>query len=105
MGANHLGSVQSSTSLSKLASREMSKEVQSGSSSRLSADETPEIVQESGKDDEQKYLTGLNLFLVTSAVTLVCFLVLLDTSIIVTVCFCPSAYNLEIANTSDVGYP
>lgn len=78
----------------------MSKENDSDSSSRLSTDEKQAAVQLSSEgEEERKYLTGLKLFLVCAAVTLVCFLVLLDTAIIVTVCFYCGA------NNSDLTYP
>lgn len=51
------------------------------SSSRPSAEMKPELAG----DEERVYLTGIKLFMVVSGVTLVCFLVLLDISIIVTV--------------------
>jgi hypothetical protein len=37
--------------------------------------------------EEHQYITGVKLFLVMAAVTLACFLMLLDTSIITTVSF------------------
>lgn len=51
------------------------------SSLRPSADMKPEPAGE----EERVYLTGIKLFMVVTGVTLVCFLVLLDISIIVTV--------------------
>jgi hypothetical protein len=60
----------------------------SDSSSHTAADDPDrklEVVQQSPKNDDRKYLTGIKLTMVVTAVTLVCFLVLLDTSIIVTV--------------------
>jgi hypothetical protein len=39
-----------------------------------------------GKEKEWEYVTGLKLMLVITAVTLACFLMLLDNSIISTVC-------------------
>jgi hypothetical protein len=60
---------------------------------------SPEITTDPGKGDEaqvtaaystdndHEYITGVKLILVMAAVTLVCFLMLLDTSIITTVCF------------------
>lgn len=71
----------------EMSSEVLPKEIDSGSSSHTAADDPDgnlEVV-ESPKDEERKYLTGIKLFMVVSAVTLVCFLVLLDTSIIVTV--------------------
>ncbi|KAJ5568298.1 major facilitator superfamily domain-containing protein [Penicillium hetheringtonii] len=62
----------------------MSKEVDSDLS-RPSTDEKQAVVELSRKGEKERtYLTGLKLFLVCAAVTLVCFLVLLDTAIIVT---------------------
>jgi hypothetical protein len=54
------------------------------SSSRPSAEMKPEPAGE----EERVYLTGIKLFMVLTGVTLVCFLVLLDISIIVTVSLC-----------------
>ena len=50
-----------------------------------SPDQKPVAAEDLAKDEEGKYLTGAKLGVVTAAVTLVCFLVLLDISIIVTV--------------------
>jgi len=78
----------------------MSKEVDSDCS-RPSTDEKQAVVQLSSKGEKERtYLTGLKLFLVCAAVTLVCFLVLLDTAIIVTVCFCCDANNLNLTHPS-----
>ncbi|KAJ5084609.1 hypothetical protein NUU61_009188 [Penicillium alfredii] len=46
--------------------------------------ENAEVQSEAVKDKEREYITGTKLAMVIVAVTLVCFLVLLDTSIIVT---------------------
>lgn len=63
-----------------------SKELRSDTSSTgEAADEDPKIVQESTKNEEREYITGFKLGMVVVGVTLVAFLVLLDTSIIVTV--------------------
>lgn len=72
----------------EVSSQVLPKEIHSDSSSRAAADDLDgklEVVQESPKDGERKYISGVKLAMVTTAVTLVCFLVLLDTSIIVTV--------------------
>lgn len=67
-----------------------SKELRSDTSSTGEAtDEDPKIVQESTKNEEREYITGFKLGMVVVGVTLVAFLVLLDTSIIVTVS-CPT---------------
>lgn len=58
------------------------------SSSPLSMDhqkESQDTIQEPIKGDERVYLTGSKLVIVIGGVVLVCFLVLLDTSIISTV--------------------
>jgi hypothetical protein len=71
-----------------MSSEVLPKEIHSEASSRTAAvdpDGDLEVKQESPKEEERRYLTGIKLFMVISAVTLVCFLVLLDTSIIVTV--------------------
>ncbi|KAJ5219112.1 uncharacterized protein N7498_001211 [Penicillium cinerascens] len=71
----------------EITSEVPSKEIDSGSSSHTVADDPDgnlEVVTESPKDEERKYLTGIKLFMVISGVTLVFFLVLLDISIIVT---------------------
>lgn len=84
----------------EISSEVLPKEIDSSSSSHTAADDpdgNPEVVGESPKDEERKYLTGIKLFMVISAVTLVCFLVLLDTSIIVTVSLSASF----AINTSD----
>lgn len=86
MGANDLAPVKSFNHDLVSVPQKVSKEFESGSSSRPSTEKTPRIADASGKE-EQKYLTGVKLFLVAGAVTLVCFLVLLDTAIIVTACF------------------
>lgn len=52
----------------------------------MDSDETHERT-ESHLDDPRDYLTSVKLAMVISAVTLVCFLVFLDTSIIVIVSF------------------
>lgn len=95
MGASDLAFVKSSNNESESATQKTPKEVESGSSSPPSSSgtETSNIVQTSGKDDERKYLTGLKLYLVVIAVTLVSFLMLLDTAIIVTVCHDPYLFN------------
>jgi hypothetical protein len=85
MGANDLAPVKSFSHDLVPVQQKSSKEFESSSSSRLSIDGIPEITNASSAD-EQKYLTGVKLFLVAGAVTLVCFLVLLDTAIIVTAC-------------------
>ncbi|CAI7653381.1 unnamed protein product [Penicillium pancosmium] len=82
MAANDLAPVKSFSHDLVSVPQKASKDFESGSSSRPSTDETPRTADASGK--EQKYLTGVKLFLVAGAVTLVCFLVLLDTAIIVT---------------------
>lgn len=65
---------------------EASKELGSDSSSASTAvEEAPQVAPEAVKDDEREYITGYKLGMVVVGVTLVCFLVLLDTSIIVTV--------------------
>lgn len=70
--------------------QEASKELISDSSSTGSvADEAPRIAQETIKNEEREYITGYKLGMVVVGVTLVCFLVLLDTSIIVTVSLFP----------------
>lgn len=52
----------------------------------------PEKVAEDGvkpdvaAEEDHKFITGVKLILVMAAVTLICFLMLLDTSIITTVC-------------------
>lgn len=86
MGANDLAPVKSFNHDLVSLSQEISNELKPDSFSRSSTDEVPKIADASGQE-EQKYLTGVKLFLVASAVTLVCFLVLLDTAIIVTACF------------------
>jgi hypothetical protein len=45
-------------------------------------------------DDDHEYITGIKLVLVMAGVTLVCFLMLLDTSIITTVCTRPLLLNV-----------
>lgn len=45
-----------------------------------------EIKPAGAAEDEHEFITGIKLVLVMAAVTLVCFLMLLDTSIITTVC-------------------
>lgn len=47
--------------------------------------ESQDTIQEPIKGDERVYLTGSKLVIVIGGVVLVCFLVLLDTSIISTV--------------------
>ncbi|OKO93708.1 hypothetical protein PENSUB_11987 [Penicillium subrubescens] len=65
--------------------RANSKELRSDTSSTgEAADEDPKLVQESTKNEEREYITGFKLGMVVVGVTLVAFLVLLDTSIIVT---------------------
>ncbi|KAJ5678219.1 uncharacterized protein N7477_003852 [Penicillium maclennaniae] len=71
----------------EVKSQELSQEIGSDASSRAAADDLDrkfQGVQKSSKDGERIYLTGVKLAMVTTAVTLVSFLVLLDTSIIVT---------------------
>lgn len=66
--------------------QEASKELGSDSSSSATAvEEASQVAPEAVKDDEREYITGYKLGMVVVGVTLVCFLVLLDTSIIVTV--------------------
>ena len=66
--------------------QEASKELGSDSSSASTAvEEAQQVAPEAVKDDEREYITGYKLGMVVVGVTLVCFLVLLDTSIIVTV--------------------
>lgn len=96
MGSISLGVSELSKRDLGLAPQEISKEFDSVSNSRPS-DEKPETVQVSSKN-ESRYLTGLKLFLVASAVTFVCFLVLLDTAIIVTACLLRSPCPVSIAN-------
>lgn len=63
-----------------------SKELRSDTSSTgEAADEALKIAQNDIKNKEREYITGFKLGMVIVGVTLVCFLVLLDTSIIVTV--------------------
>ncbi|KAJ5678899.1 hypothetical protein N7462_007143 [Penicillium macrosclerotiorum] len=65
--------------------QEVAKELRSVSNSSTDVqNESMEKVTEATNDEERKYLTGLKLVMVVVAVTLVCFLVLLDTSIIAT---------------------
>jgi hypothetical protein len=45
----------------------------------------PDAKTQPVKDGEREYITGFKLFMVIASVTLVCFLMMLDTSIIVTV--------------------
>ncbi len=45
-----------------------------------------EVTAAGAPEDDHEYITGIKLFLVMAGVTLVCFLMLLDTSIITTVC-------------------
>ncbi|KAJ5625559.1 hypothetical protein N7510_001868 [Penicillium lagena] len=55
------------------------------SASNLALDPTDlDAKTEPAKDGEREYIAGFKLFMVIAAVTLVCFLVMLDTSIIVT---------------------
>lgn len=73
-----------------MSSKVSRAEIHSDSSSHTAADDPDrkfEVVQQSPKNDDRKYLNGIKLTMVVTAVTLVCFLVLLDTSIIVTVGF------------------
>ncbi|CEJ54273.1 hypothetical protein PMG11_00592 [Penicillium brasilianum] len=64
--------------------QETSKKLGSDTSSTgEAAEEALKITPESIKNEEREYITGLKLGMVLVAVTLVCFLVLLDTSIIV----------------------
>ncbi|KAJ5364122.1 uncharacterized protein N7496_009835 [Penicillium cataractarum] len=68
-----------------LNSPETSKELGSDTSSTGEVtEEAPKATQESIENEEREYITGLKLGMVVVGVTLVCFLVLLDTSIIVT---------------------
>lgn len=67
------------------------------SSSRPSA----EMKSEPAGEETRVYLTGIKLFMVITGVTLVCFLVLLDISIIVTVSLCS---RLHRASLTFVGY-
>ena len=71
--------------------QEISKELRSDTSSTGEASvEATKIAQESVKSEEREYITGFKLGMVVVGVTLVCFLVLLDISIIVTVS-CPTS--------------
>lgn len=71
--------------------QEISKELRSDTSSTGEAsEEATKIAQETIKNEEREYITGFKLVMVVVGVTLVCFLVLLDTSIIVTVS-CPTS--------------
>lgn len=65
------------------------------SSTGEAAEEALKVTPESIKNEEREYITGLKLGMVLVAVTLVCFLVLLDTSIIVIVS-CPKGWRLEV---------
>lgn len=67
--------------------QQASKELGPDSSSASTAveEEARQVAPEAVKDDEREYITGYKLGMVVVGVTLVCFLVLLDTSIIVTV--------------------
>lgn len=56
-----------------------------------------EVKPEPAKDEERQYLTGIKLYMVVTGVTLVCFLVLLDIAIIVTV----SSFCLTTIDNSD----
>lgn len=66
------------------------------------SDGSTEVVE--APETEYEYITGIQLWLVVASITLVCFLMLLDMSIIVTVSFDASisASNLLINMT---GYP
>ncbi|KAJ5444181.1 uncharacterized protein N7458_008053 [Penicillium daleae] len=65
--------------------QEISKELRSDTSSTgEGSEEATKIAQETIKNEEREYITGFKLGMVVVGVTLVCFLVLLDTSIIVT---------------------
>jgi hypothetical protein len=44
------------------------------------------MVKPTAAEEDHEYITGIKLFLVMVGVTLACFLMLLDTSIITTVC-------------------
>jgi multidrug efflux pump subunit AcrB len=82
-----------------------SKELRSDTSSTgEAADENPKIVQESVKNKEREYITGFKLGMVVVGVTLVAFLVLLDTSIIVTVS-CPKSWLSSLPGSSDDSRP
>lgn len=67
----------------------LSKELETDSTPRQSQELTMEKevqITPSKEEEQREYLTGFRLVSVLIAVTLVCFLVLLDTSIVVTVC-------------------
>jgi hypothetical protein len=82
--------------------RANSKELRSDTSSTgEAADEDPKLVQESTKNEEREYITGFKLGMVVVGVTLVAFLVLLDTSIIVTVSYPMSWLSMDPPSRSD----
>ncbi len=54
-----------------------------------------EVTPAGAPENTHEYITGVKLFLVMAGVTLVCFLMLLDTSIITTVC--PYSPSLNIS--------
>jgi multidrug efflux pump subunit AcrB len=83
--------------------QETSKELGSDASSTgEAAEEASKRMPESIKSEEREYISGLKLGMVLVGVTLVCFLVLLDTSIIVTVS-CPKGWRLQVpSGNSDV---
>ncbi|KAJ5911555.1 uncharacterized protein N7473_000858 [Penicillium subrubescens] len=79
--------------------RANSKELRSDTSSTgEAADEDPKLVQESTKNEEREYITGFKLGMVVVGVTLVAFLVLLDTSIIVTWAFLSFFFIFELGS-------
>jgi hypothetical protein len=56
-------------------------------------------------EDDHEYIQGIKLFLVITGVTLACFLMLLDASIITTVCPCPVMIKCLLFTDHLQGHP
>ena len=54
-------------------------------------------------ETEYEYITGIKLWLVIASITLICFLMMLDMSIVVTVSFYNSIKGFKLTNMT--GYP
>src|ERR1700737_183533 len=83
----------------------MPNDVESNETTLLELNSEKNVNVTKAVDDDYKYITGFRLILLTSAITMVVFLIALDSSIVVTVSLAPSFLNTGVEHLQDQAIP
>jgi hypothetical protein len=83
----------------------VSNDVESNDTTLLELNSEKSVKAVKAVDDDYEYIIGFKLILVTSAVTMVAFLITLDASIVVTVSLASSCLNTRVKHLKDQAIP